>query len=632
MKRKTPLSNFEILFYALNHNEPTDPDILSILDYDKRHDFSIDSNFAGIAVSVEVNNDNYYLSTSMGACCQVLITLVDATDRIELSSVTKKVTMTADDSSQIIYTAFCNIDDFKPNHSYRLVVRDASTLELIDEDVFHIFGENAYGRPATWYQPLSGCLRPDKSFTLYRNMNFCNREEGAFIRFHLRNRVKENAPLIMPELELRLFDHAGLPWDTKFASPERDKYEPDEFIVEFPYFPIDPRGVVYVELVCMEYPIAGFAFSVDKKDVATGEWGYSDLCPLDNCTEEGIMNRFVESNASYKPDNGETENLDALIDNFLKSEESNSDDDDNDTSSDDEDDDDLDDGGSLLSSLDNLTGLRSVKEKLTLYERVVRFNKMRMDKNLATSPIPLHAMFLGSPGTGKTTVAKLMGKMLRRAGVLSKGHVVVRERATLLGQNYHSESEKTMKAIEDAQGGILLIDEAYQLYQPNDPRDPGRFVIETLLTTLADESRRDWMLVLAGYPDEMKRLFDMNPGLKSRIPESNIYTFDDFSESELMEIAEKYLSRNDYTLTDEARSALARRLGADYSSRDKNFGNARHVVNMIQTEILPAMAVRVTDSEASDNDALTLIQPSDIPQPAVALQPLNRSRIGFALS
>lgn len=117
----------------------------------------------------------------------------------------------------------------------------------------------------------------------------------------------------------------------------------------------------------------------------------------------------------------------------------------------------------------------------------------------------------------------MMGMILHRAGVLSKGHVVVRERATLLGQNYNSEAENTIAAIKEAQGGILLIDEAYQLYQPNDPRDPGKFVIDTLLTALADETNRDWMLVLAGYLDDMKRMFDMNPGFKSRIPESNIY-------------------------------------------------------------------------------------------------------------
>lgn len=278
--------------------------------------------------------------------------------------------------------------------------------------------------------------------------------------------------------------------------------------------------------------------------------------------------------------------------------------------------------------LSQLTGLTSVKEKLALYEKVVKFNKMRLDHHLSSNMLPLHAMFLGSPGTGKTTVAKNIGQILRTAGVLSKGHVVERQRSTLLGPNYSMEETNTLDAIEEAQGGILFIDEAYQLYQPNDPRDPGRLVIETLMTALADESRRDWMLILAGYPDEMRRMFEMNPGLRSRIPESNIYTFDDFTEQELMDIAENYLRRNSYRLSAEAHKALACRFAADYKQRDKKFGNARYVINMIQTEILPAMAARVVAEPTVNQETLSVIQLADIPpQPRQTCTP--RPRIGF---
>lgn len=279
-------------------------------------------------------------------------------------------------------------------------------------------------------------------------------------------------------------------------------------------------------------------------------------------------------------------------------------------------------------TLDKMIGLGSVKEKLVTYEHLVRFNKLRRDSGLPTSSIPLHAMFLGAPGTGKTTVAKMMGKMLADAGVLSYGHVVVKERSKLIGQFYSNEEKNTLRAIEDAQGGILFIDEAYQLYQPHDPKDPGKFVIETLMTALADESKRDWMLILAGYPDEMRRMFDMNPGLKSRIPDSNIYVFDDYNDGELMRIAENYLERNKYTLTAEARKALTLRLRSDYEQRDKSFGNARHVVNMIETEILPAMATRVVQTGESDVKALTEIHACDIPKPIRKLQAV-RQRIGF---
>lgn len=283
---------------------------------------------------------------------------------------------------------------------------------------------------------------------------------------------------------------------------------------------------------------------------------------------------------------------------------------------------------SPLKSLKSLTGLRSVKEKLTAYEKLMIFNSRRAACGLPVLKLPLHAMFCGSPGTGKTTVAKRMGFMLRRVGALSKGHVVIRERATLLGPYYSNEETNTLAAVEEAQGGILFIDEAYQLYQPNDPRDPGRFVIEALMTALADESKRDWMLILAGYTDEMRRMFEMNPGLRSRIPESNIYIFDDFSEEELMEIAERYLERNCYSMTADARAALSLRLGDDYRNRDRGFGNARHVINMIQTEILPSMASRVFDMENSDEETLSMIRSCDIPG-AQRLVKVDRPKIGY---
>ena len=286
---------------------------------------------------------------------------------------------------------------------------------------------------------------------------------------------------------------------------------------------------------------------------------------------------------------------------------------------------------SPLKELDNLVGLHSVKEKLRSYEKLILFNNMRLEQKMPALKLPLHAMFWGSPGTGKTTVAKRMGLMLRRAGVLSEGHVVIKERATLLGPYYSNEETNTLKAIEEAQGGILFIDEAYQLYQPDDPRDPGKFVIEALMTALADESKRDWMLILAGYKEPMKRMFEMNPGLKSRIPESNIYVFDDFTEDELMEIAENYLNRNKFTLTDDARQALSGRLGSDYKHRDDSFGNARHVLNLIQTEILPTMASRVVTSEATGVAALSQIQLCDIPQP-VKHSCSQRPRIGYTFS
>lgn len=269
----------------------------------------------------------------------------------------------------------------------------------------------------------------------------------------------------------------------------------------------------------------------------------------------------------------------------------------------------------VVTGLDSLTGLDNVKRKVREYTDLARFLQMRRNAGLPMLSVPLHCLFLGSPGTGKTTVGKIMGKLLKDAGVLSSGHVVVRERASLLGQNYHVESEKTLEALAEAEGGILFIDEAYQLCQPSDPRDPGRFVIETLLTALADESRRDWMLILGGYPEAMKKMLEMNPGLASRIPESNHYLFDDFNPDELMEIAVNYLDRHKFKLTADAHTALRKVIEMDYRNRPANFGNGRYVINLLQTRILPAAASRIVRLEAPSSEVLSIIEASDIPSP-----------------
>lgn len=212
--------------------------------------------------------------------------------------------------------------------------------------------------------------------------------------------------------------------------------------------------------------------------------------------------------------------------------------------------------------------------------------------------------------------------------MLSKGHVVVRERATLLGQFYSSESEKTLEALEEAQGGILFIDEAYQLFQPDDPKDPGRFVLDTLMTALADESRRDWMLILAGYTEPTRQLLTLNPGLSSRIPQSNIYRFEDYSPSQLSEIAERYLAKNNYAMTADAQQAIRSLMATDYSNRGKDFGNARHVMNVIQTGIIPSMARRLSSVDSPTVEQLTTVMAADVPKP---MKPNldKRRQVGF---
>lgn len=266
-----------------------------------------------------------------------------------------------------------------------------------------------------------------------------------------------------------------------------------------------------------------------------------------------------------------------------------------------------------LQELDEMIGLTSVKQKINNYCNLMRLEQQRSRKGLPTQQHSLHAAFIGNPGTGKTTVARLLGKILKDIGLLSKGHVVYEERSTLLGQFYGSEDEKTLAAMKRAQGGILFIDEAYSLYKPEDPKDPGINVLETLLTALADESNRDWMLLLAGYPAPMKGLLSCNPGLESRIPETNRYYFDDYSIDELMQIADLYCKRKCYQLTTEARKALQMVVRRAYSLKDETFGNGRYINSLLSDEVLQNMARRVNNIPSPTIEQLITIEKEDIP-------------------
>jgi len=602
--------------------------------FDGRHDFTVGLFQKGLAVLMVFTNERRLTSASArGIRRTVAISLIDATDRRVMHSTSLRVNIPKNDISRCyrVDLPFAYAD-IRLEHTYTVTVRDGRSGRLLGEGALHMFDENLCERQiSAWFNVVSGGVCPDGTDLMFTSY------EGEFMTY---SRVRFNidpdftdAPDILPELEIRVYYPDGKV-DSRFCRLECDDYDLNDYHVEMPFLmDMSRQGICYAELICMDYALAGFVFNTDGQS-RMGTWSGKDVECLDEYSLPAATARYRAATEPAAVEPEEEDEFETALRNFIAT----------------------DDGGDeadgpapsaaceapeepaqepagesrmpMTASLANLTGLKAVKQKLTAYEMLVRFNKMRRDNDLPTSTLPLHAMFLGSPGTGKTTVAKMIGLMLAKAGVLSRGHVIVRERSTLLGPNYSMEETNTLKAIDEAQGGILLIDEAYQLCQPGDPRDPGKFVIETLLTALADESRRDWMLILAGYPDGMRGMFDLNPGLASRIPESNIYVFEDFSESELMEIAEKYLERNGYTLSPAARNALSARLADDCSRRDKTFGNARHVINLIQTEILPAMAMRVVSADIGGHDALTQIQAADIPAPAGIIRP-GRPRIGY---
>jgi adenylate kinase family enzyme len=218
---------------------------------------------------------------------------------------------------------------------------------------------------------------------------------------------------------------------------------------------------------------------------------------------------------------------------------------------------------------------------------------------------------LGNPGTGKTTVARLLGQIYKEMGILSSGHVVLEERKNMIGRYYDSEGQAVDNALNRAKGGILLIDEAYNLYVESDDKDPGRRILECLLTALSDENNRDWMLILAGYPKEMEKMLESNPGLESRVSEK--FYFDDLSEDELLQVAQLYCDDNKYELSEQARERLKAVITRDVAAKDKNFGNGRYVNKLMETAINTRMASRLSKIDSPTYDQLVTIEADDIP-------------------
>ena len=266
--------------------------------------------------------------------------------------------------------------------------------------------------------------------------------------------------------------------------------------------------------------------------------------------------------------------------------------------------------GSAMAKLNRMSGLKEVKEKILSRVNFAKLQKLREEAGLPVKRPLLHARFLGNPGTGKTTVARLIGEIYKDMGLLSSGHVVIEERKNFIGRYYDSEGTAVDNALNRAKGGILFIDEAYNLYVENDDKDPGRRVLEYLLTALSDESNNDWMLILAGYPDQMEKMLDSNPGIKSRVDE--VFNFEDFDIDTLTEIAETYCDDNNYELSDEARAMLKGLITRDYNLKDKHFGNGRYVNKLMDRIISTNMATRLSKIPNPTPDQLVTIEAEDI--------------------
>lgn len=266
-----------------------------------------------------------------------------------------------------------------------------------------------------------------------------------------------------------------------------------------------------------------------------------------------------------------------------------------------------------IKKMEDLVGLDEVKKQILDHTALVKLNNLRASKGLYNKMPPMHMVFTGNPGTGKTTIAQCIGEIYHSIGALSSGHVVETDRSKLVGEFIGVTEKNTREAINSANGGVLFIDEAYNLFTGTDnSRDFGNRVIETLLTSLSVDDI-DMIVILAGYTNEMTRMLEANPGMKSRFP--YIFNFEDYTPVQLMQIGKIVLEREQYKMTPEAERKLAKYIIHAYDHKDEHFGNGRFVTRLITSHIIPSLSRRLLTKSAEEitMEEMTTIEACDIP-------------------
>ncbi|MBO4821782.1 MAG: AAA family ATPase [Prevotella sp.] len=264
--------------------------------------------------------------------------------------------------------------------------------------------------------------------------------------------------------------------------------------------------------------------------------------------------------------------------------------------------------GDPYEELDELVGLESVKEEVHSLANFVKVQKMREEKGLKNPKLSYHLVFTGSPGTGKTTVARIVARIYKDLGILKKGHLVETDRSGLIGQYVGQTAPRVNAICDSALNGVLFIDEAYAITQSGSKNDYGDEAVATLLKRMEDD-RDKLVVIVAGYTKEMTQFIESNPGLKSRF--NKYINFPDYTPAELFDIFRLYLRKNEYTISNEAAEYLRNELEIVVKNKNRNFGNARYVRNLFEKAI-QCQANRLSQEKKLSNQQLQEVTLVDI--------------------
>ncbi len=262
----------------------------------------------------------------------------------------------------------------------------------------------------------------------------------------------------------------------------------------------------------------------------------------------------------------------------------------------------------ILRELNNLIGLKQLKSEINNLIDFIKIQQKRQEFGMSKVPITLHLVFCGSPGTGKTTVARLIGKIYKELGILKKGHCIETDRSGMVAEYIGHTAPKVDKLIESALDGVLFIDEAYTLKPENADKDFGQEAIDILLKRMEDYRDRI-VVIVAGYNQEMSRFIESNPGLQSRF--TRYFTFEDYQPNELLTIFQKICNSHHYQLDKAAEKALLTIFTKLFEERNKNFGNGRLVRNLFEKTI-EKQATRLTKLSKLNQENIVTIMAEDI--------------------